>query len=112
MSKPNQAARAVDGLLYRLIHPGYLSIFERGKGYTYPVDEFKAALLKVLSEGRPEKLPKNPKYDGDNLQEACNAYGCAFESWAEVIRFEQGFNQGIAEYTNVIKSALGGEGND
>jgi len=41
------------------------------------------------------KLPTKPKYDGNNIREAGKKYSIAADDWIEIIRYEDGFNEGV-----------------
>lgn len=44
----------------------------------------------------------NRKYDGDDLEGACKAYSIAAENWAEIIRYEDGYNVAILEVLSLL----------
>lgn len=54
---------------------------------------------------RERKAFRAIEYDGDNLKSASDVYHCHFETWNEVIRYEQG----IEETYNIILTTLNKE---
>jgi hypothetical protein len=80
-------------------------------------DWLLAALARVEAEARREaaatiekkltELTRRP-YDGNSLPSACDHYCIAAESWAEIIRFEDGLRQAYADAIATLTPPTGG----
>ena len=72
---------------------------------------FRLSHLKEL-ETRAERLKgekktsKNKKYDGNDLNSACDVYGIAAQNWAEIIRFEDGYNFALQEELSLVEREI------
>lgn len=49
------------------------------------IEEFRGMI-------KSSRLPRQPKYDGNDLRKACKEYGIGANNWTEVVRFEMGNN--------------------
>lgn len=79
-------------------------------------------LIKTLKEGEKEFIelleslkkevmeshlfPFDKGYDGNDLKSAADFYGIAAESWAEIIRFENGHNSALNEISSLLDEAI------
>ena len=62
--------------------------------------------LSALIEG--DKTYNRPKqYDGNDLNSACDAYGCAFTNWEEVIRYENGHDAALDRIKALSEGMVG-----
>lgn len=50
-----------------------------------------------------EKAKLVKDYDGNNLKEACRKYSIGAESWTEILRYEDGYNQAIHDILLTLK---------
>lgn len=77
--------------------------------------ELKTLLISTVIKQYEEMLnkvdiinPRNKKkgYDGNNLGSACDYYGIAADSWAEIIRYEHGQDHIISELRLSLQSKI------
>lgn len=66
--------------------------------------EERSRILSLLEKRKIGIVGKAKGYDGDNLRSASDHYHIAAENWAEIIRFEDGYNQALVDLSTDIES--------
>jgi len=64
------------------------------------------SILKKCEELMPSEISKNGNYDGNDLSSACEFHHIGADNWAEIIRYEQGINEGIKQSKSKLPDIL------
>jgi hypothetical protein len=77
---------------------------EAGQYADWWLSKLQAQALEIISLAEGAKFRNNPKgYDGNNLEDASNYHGIAAETWAEIIRHEDGHDAALSDLTSQIR---------